>query len=211
MLPLELLLPFLIATAVFAFTPGPGMLYMAVQTMAHGVRAGWLSSLAFHLASYLHIAAAAFGVTVLLAAAPVLLVVLKVVGGAYLVWMGLRLWRRPSTPSSFEPEQGRDRPADCAFRDSFLVEVLNPKSALFYFAFLPQFTVVDAALPIYAQIVVLGVIANIAFSLADVPCILFARAVAVHAKASERITLLGRRIGGTILICMGTKVVVDVR
>ena len=79
--PLELLVPFLAATAIFAFTPGPGMLYMAVQTMAHGARAGWLSSVAFHLASYLHIFAADFGVTILLKIAPILLIVLKVIWG----------------------------------------------------------------------------------------------------------------------------------
>jgi len=162
--PLELLVPFLAATAVFSFTPGPGMLYMAVQTMAHGARAGWLSSVAFHLASYLHILVAAFGVTVLLKTAPVLLIVLKIIGGCYLTWMGIRLWKRPKI---YVPtvQLSNAKPSRRAFRDSLTIETLNPKSALFYFAFLPQFTTVEATFPVWLQILALGIIANVVFSL----------------------------------------------
>ncbi|WP_300063942.1 LysE family translocator [uncultured Roseobacter sp.] len=208
--PLELMIPFLTATAIFALTPGPGMLYMAVQTMAHGARAGWLSSFAFHLASYLHIFAAAFGVTVLLAAAPVLLLVFKIVGGCYLIWMGMRLWRRPKATTQ-TVQLLTAKPSRQAFRDSLFVEILNPKSALFYFAFLPQFATSEAALPIWVQIVALGIIANATFSLTDVVCIVFSRIVAAQASASARLVAWGRRTGGTILISMGARIIADAR
>jgi len=208
--PSELLTPFLTATAIFAFTPGPGMLYMAVQTMAHGPRAGWLSSFAFHLASYLHIFAAAFGVTILLAAAPVLLIVLKIVGGCYLIWMGIRLWKHPKSDAQ-TVQSSKAKPSWQAFRDSLTVEILNAKSALFYFAFLPQFTTSEAAFPVWVQIVTLGVIANVAFSLTDIVCIVLARLVAAQATASARLMAWGRRIGGTILISMGARIVADTR
>lgn len=208
--PIELIAAFLVATAIFAFTPGPGMLYMAVQTMAHGARAGYASSVAFHLASYLHIAAAAFGVTVLLTAAPILLVGLKLVGGAYLIWMGLRLWRGPrhNGPKAADiATRSRGR----AFRDSLTVELLNPKSALFYVAFLPQFTSPSAALPIWAQILVLGGVANVTFSLADVVCIVFARIVAARAVASAGLAKWGRRFGGLTLGMLGAKVMAEAK
>lgn len=208
--PIELIAAFLVASAIFAFTPGPGMLYMAVQTMAHGVRAGWASSVAFHLASYLHIAAAAFGVTVLLTAAPILLVALKLAGGAYLIWMGLRLWKGPRRDVPAVADMA-SRSKERAFRDSLMVEVLNPKSALFYFAFLPQFTVSTATLPIWAQILVLGVIANVTFSLADIVCIVFARIVAARAAASTRLATWGRRIGGLTLGALGAKVMAEAK
>lgn len=208
--PSELLTPFLAATAVFAFTPAPGMLYMAVQTMFHGARAGWLSSFAFHLASYVHIFAAAFGVTVLLKTAPFLLIVLKLVGGCYLIWMGIRLWKRPKldapTVQSSKAKHSRQ-----AFRDSLIVEILNPKSALFYFTFLPQFTTSDAVFPVWIQILALGVIANVAFSLTDIVCIVFSRLFAAKAVASARLFTWGRRIGGTILISMGARIATDTR
>lgn len=210
MLPLELLIPFLAATAIFAFTPGPGMLYMAVQTMAHGARAGWLSSFAFHIASYLHIFAAAFGVTVLLKTAPFLLIMLKVVGGCYLIWMGIHLWKRPKA-DALTAQSSKAKPSRQAFRDSLTVEILNPKSALFYFAFLPQFTSSEAAFPVWIQIITLGVIANVAFSLTDIVCIVFSRLVATQAATSTRLVAWGRRIGGTILISMGARIVADTR
>ncbi|MEM7178438.1 MAG: LysE family translocator [Pseudomonadota bacterium] len=203
----DLFWPFLIATSLFAFMPGPGMVYMAVQTMAHGVRAGGLSSVAFHLASYVHIASAALGVTILLAAAPVLLLALKLAGAGYLIWMGARMLL--VRPGSARPAPGvSKRSARRAFRDSLVVEFLNPKSALFYLAFLPQFTSADAGAAVWLQILVLGAIANTLFSTADIVCILAARLVAARASASTRLSAWGRRLGGSILIAMGAKLAV---
>ncbi len=208
--PVDLLVPFLAATAIFAFTPGPGMLYMAVQAMAHGARAGWLSSFAFHLASYLHIFAAALGVTVLLKSAPILLIVLKVIGGCYLIWMGIRQWRRPNiaVPTVHSSNKGASQQA---FLDSFAIEILNPKSLLFYFSFLPQFTTLNATFPVWLQILALGVIANVAFSLSDIVCIVFARLVAANAAASARLVAWGRCLAGTVLIALGAGIVADTR
>ena len=208
--PSELLIAFIAATAVFAFIPGPGMLYMAVQTMAHGTRAGWLSSFAFHIASYLHILAAAFGVTLILMAAPVLLLILKVFGGCYLIWMGISLWKQKDAAASSVGASSATRSRK-AFRDSLIIEILNPKSALFYFAFLPQFTTLEAAFPIWMQLVMLGVIANLAFSLSDIVCIVFARLLATRAAASVPFAAFGRRLGGAILVTMGARLVYETR
>lgn len=84
---IEYLIPRLIATAVFAFTPGQGMFQMAVQTMAHGVKADWLSSFAFHVAPNVHIMLVAFHIAVLLQTAPMLLVGLELTSASYLHWM----------------------------------------------------------------------------------------------------------------------------
>lgn len=208
--PADLLVPFLVATSVFAFTPGPGMFYMAVQTMIHGTRAGWLSSFAFHIASYVHILLAAFGITVLLKTAPILLVVLKLSGAAYLIWMGIRmLMKRGHVSVSSHPHNAK-LPSH-AFRDSLTVEILNPKSALFYFAFLPQFTSPDASVDIWVQILVLGAIANVMFSMSDVVCILAAHLVAAKATGTNIAANIGRKIGGCILIGMGAKIAVEGR
>lgn len=203
--PYELLVPFLVATSVFALTHGPGMFYMAVQTMAHGARAGWLSSLAFHLASYIHIFAAAFGVTVLLHTAPYLLVLLKLAGAGYLIWMGVRMIL---TPTGVSPAPG-PRAGKQAFKDSLWVEVLNPKSALFYVAFLPQFTAAGAATPVWFQIMLLGALANMMFSVTDGLCILSARFVAVRVAATGVLVVWARRMGGGILMAMGAKVATE--
>jgi len=199
---IEQLLPFIVATCIFAFIPGPGMLYMSVQTMARGAKAGWLSSAGFHLAAYVHILAAAFGVTALLQALPVLFAAFKLAGAAYLIWMGMKmLFAGRSRPAAdaLPPEQSIRQ----AFRDSLTVELLNPKTALFYLAFLPQFTSPDASAPIWLQIVALGTFANLTFSATDAVCILFSSRLAVMASPSHRITRIGRQIGGIVFIAMG--------
>jgi threonine/homoserine/homoserine lactone efflux protein len=180
------------------------MIYMAVQTLAHGARAGWLSSAAFHLASYLHILLAAFGVAVLIKAAPALVLGIKLVGAGYLIWMGIRLVIRRPAPRAI-PGSPPVPDASQAFRDSLIVEGLNPKSALFYLAFLPQFATPDGAFPIWLQLIVLGTMANLLFSLTDVFCILAARAVKVWAAPRAQLTRLGRWLGGLVLIAMGLR------
>ena len=89
----ELLIPFFLASAAFACVPGPGMFYAAAQTLASGRRVGWWSALGFHIAGLGHVAAAAFGVSTLLAVVPTLFTVVKLVGAAYLIWLGIRYLR----------------------------------------------------------------------------------------------------------------------
>jgi hypothetical protein len=136
--PFELLLPLIIAKSGFPFIPGPGMFYMSIQTMVRGRGAGWSSAAAFHLGAYVHIFAAAFGVTVLLQWLPFLFLALKLAGAAYLIWMGVQIildGRSTVAGIDAAPRQS----ARQAFKDSLVVGLLNPKSALFFLAFLPQF------------------------------------------------------------------------
>jgi threonine/homoserine/homoserine lactone efflux protein len=88
--PADLLIPFFVASAIFACVPGPSMFYTAAQTMASGRRAGWYSAIGFHLAGFGHIAAAAFGVSILLQMIPMLFIVMQAVGAAYLIWLGVK-------------------------------------------------------------------------------------------------------------------------
>jgi len=200
--PVELLLPFFVATLVFAFIPGPGMFYMSIQTMARGRKAGWLSAAGFHLGAYLHILGAAFGISVVLTAAPVLFTLLKLLAAGYLVWMGVRM---VGHGGGNMPVVGPlpDRTGWQAFRDSLAVEVLNPKTALFFLAFLLQFASPQASAPLWLQIVVLGFLANAAFSLTDAVCIAFSERLVLWASASRTAARIGRRIGGSLFIAMG--------
>lgn len=197
--PSELLIPFMIATAGLAFVPGPGLAYMAVQTMAHGPRAGWMSSVAFHIASYVHIVMAAFGVTALLEANPEFLTVLRLAGALYLAWMGVR-FLRPRQPRAVAPPP--KAAAARAFRDSLMIETVSPDSILFYFLFLPQFVAPGASLPIWAQIIALGAIANVIFTLADVVWIYGSNAVAGAGRGSDRLSRIGRPLAGAVLVLL---------
>jgi threonine/homoserine/homoserine lactone efflux protein len=201
----DILIAFLLATAVFAYMPGPAMLYAAAQTIARGRRAGWLAALGIHIGGYVHVAAAALGLAVLFAAVPGLYLVLKLAGAAYLVWLGARMILSRATIAGVSPQIAALSPRR-AFWESITVEVLNPKTALFYLAFLPQFTDPGAALPIWAQLFILGTVVNVMFSSADVACVLLADRVTGELRASDRAARLVHRLGGGILAALGVNV-----
>ncbi|MBA3516952.1 MAG: LysE family translocator [Rhizobiales bacterium] len=204
----DLLIPFFVATVVFAFVPGPGMLYAAAQTIAGGHRAGWLSMAGLHIGGYAHILAAAFGLAVMLEAVPALYAIVKFVGAAYLIWFGIKLFRstQPVVMSTAQPELiTRHR----ALRDSIAVSVLNPKTALFYLAFLPQFTDISALLPVWGQILVLGTIVNFMFSATDAVCVLVSERMTKLLIASQAANRFARRIGGGILVALGVNLAVS--
>ena len=198
----ELLIPFFVASAIFACVPGPGMFYAAAQTLALGRRAGWYSALGFHLAGFGHIAAAAFGLSLLLQIVPGLFTAMKLVGAAYLVWLGIKYLRRRSSIVA-TAGHAADLTATRALRDSIVVEALNPKSVLFYLAFLPQFTDPSAEFPIWAQVIVLGAIVNAMFTVTDAILIEMSHSVMRRLKSSARVARTFQRIGGGILVALG--------
>jgi len=198
----DMLIPFFLAAAIFACVPGPGMAFAAAQTIAGGHRTGWFSAIGLHIGGYFHIAAAAFGLALLLKAIPVLYLAVKLAGAAYLVWLGLKLFLTAGAvavlPTTVKPAAGRR-----TVGQSVVVEILNPKTALFYLAFLPQFTDTDAALPVWAQVLILGTIVNVMFSATDVVCVVLAHRVRSLLAASARANRVARRIGGSILMALG--------
>ncbi len=188
---------FAVATLVFACMPGPAMLYMTAQTLAHGTRAGLKAALGIHLGCYFHIVVAAVGLAALLDEAPAVYAIIKLVGAAYLIWLGATMLLGCNQRS---PETTDTKSA--VLRDSVIVEVLNPKTALFFLTFLPQFVDPAAAMPISMQFLVLGIIVNIVLSAADVT------AVGVASLALGRFTHAGNgrlmpRTCGSILIILG--------
>ncbi len=198
----ELILAFLAAAAVFAYMPGPALLYTAAQTIARGRRAGLMAALGIHLGGYVHVFAAAAGLSVLFHAVPLLYLVLKLVGAAYLVWLGICMFRSPPTGdpavSLIAPKSARR-----AFVESMTVEVLNPKVAVFFLAFLPQFIDPSVSLAIWAQFLILGSIVNIMFSSADLVCVALAGAIIERMRNSGRMQRITRRVGGGLLIGLG--------
>jgi threonine/homoserine/homoserine lactone efflux protein len=177
------------------------MFYAAAQTLASGRRAGWWPALGFHIAGLGHVTAAAFGVSTLLAVVPTLFTLMKLVGAAYLIWLGIKSLIGARLLGS-APRRPPARTARKALLDSVIMEAMNPKSALFYLAFLPQFTDSSAEHPIWVQIVILGVIVNAMFSVTDAILIETSHAVAAKLRSSERFTLV-QRLGGGVLIALG--------
>jgi threonine/homoserine/homoserine lactone efflux protein len=146
---------FLVAALVLLLTPGPAVLYIVARTIDQGRRAGLVSMLGVHAGTLVHVAAAAAGLSAVLAASAVAFGAVKLLGAAYLIYLGLRrILARPSASTPAAPRQPRLRRA---FLDGVVVNVLNPKTALFFLAFLPQFVDVSRG-RIGAQVLVLGMV-----------------------------------------------------
>lgn len=197
----QLLLAFFVTTAVFAFIPGPAMLYAAARTIAGGRRAGFMASLGIHIGGYAHVIVAAVGLSILFHAVPPIYAAVKLAGACYLIWLGVGLFRTKPARASEDPAPDAGRRA---FGQSILVEVLNPKTAIFFMAFLPQFIDPAAGTAMWLQFAVLGTIVNLMFSAADLVCVLLASLIMRRLQRSSRAQRLARRAGGSILVGLGT-------
>ncbi|RYC15353.1 LysE family translocator [Ciceribacter ferrooxidans] len=202
----DVLLAFFVTTAVFAFIPGPAMLYVAARTVAADRRAGLMATLGIHLGCYAHVIAAAAGLSILFHLVPLLYLVVKLAGAAYLILLGIRMFRsrRPQSPE--QPQVPAVKSAGHAFLESVTVEVLNPKTAIFFLSFLPQFVDAGATLPVWLQFLVLGTTVNLMFSFADVTCVLAAGLVTERLSRISSLQRNLQRAGGAVLVGLGLHV-----
>ncbi len=144
------------ASLVLLAIPGPAVLFIVARSVQHGRRAGVISASAVAAGNSVHVLAAAAGLTALIAASATAFTAVKIAGAGYLLWLALSTARRPSNPESApDTVPTRNWTVGRLWREGALVATFNPKTALFFLAFLPQF-VQPAAGPAAAQIVVLG-------------------------------------------------------
>ena len=204
---LEYLIPFAAATLVFAVMPGPAILYTAAATIARGRRAGLMAAFGLHVGGMVHVSAAAAGLSAVFAYVPEAFLAVKIAGALYLIWLGVGMIRgrldAAALPGS--PAPGRRR----AFLRAIVVELLNPKAALFFIAFLPQFADPSAAWPVWVQMLILGWIVDIAFSMGDLVTVAVTSTVLRHLRANSARQRLMRWIGGSVLIGLGLKLAPD--
>lgn len=139
---------FVLASVLVLVIPGPTILLVCAQSLAHGMRGAWATVAGVALGDLVAITLALCGLGGLLAASAELFTMLKWGGAVYLLWMGVRMWRRHDTPQPLPPAPRR------MFRDAFAVTVANPKSIGFFIAFLPQF--LDAGRPWAPQAAILA-------------------------------------------------------
>ncbi|MET8861668.1 LysE family translocator [Nonomuraea sp. NPDC004580] len=175
---------FCAATLGLLIVPGPAVLYIVTRSVAQGRGAGMISVLGVHAGSLVHVAAAALGISALLAASATAFTVVKYVGVAYLLWLGVRkLMRRGSTGDTPVelPVQTRRR----LFWEGFVVNVLNPKTAIFFLAFLPQFVHPEAG-PVGPQILLLGLLWVVLGVASDGAYALLSSALAGRLRGSAR-------------------------
>jgi threonine/homoserine/homoserine lactone efflux protein len=147
---------FIVASIALLVIPGPAVLFIVARSGAQGRRAGFVSVVGVHTASIVHVGAAVAGLSAVVVASAIAFTVVKLIGGLYLIYLGVksirgarRLVRATTTPSA--------RPEKRLFAEAFVVNLLNPKVALFFLAFLPQF-VERGHGAIWTQTLVLGLV-----------------------------------------------------
>ncbi len=193
---------FLTAAVLLAVAPGPGMLYVLARSLAGGRREGVLSSLGTFVGGMVHVLAAAAGISVVLARSALAFAAVKYVGAAYLCWLGVRMIlaaRRDGDEIVVESLPRARNP----FWQGIATEVLNPKTALFFLSFIPQFVNREGG-HVFWQFLGLGAISVTLNTSADLVVTMFAGPLGNRIRSSARFRRAQRTATGTVMIGLGT-------
>ena len=193
------LLVFSLAALALIVIPGPAVLYIVAQSINGGRIAGLVSALGVATGGLVHICFAVVGLSAILVASATAFTIVKVAGAVYLIWLGLvtLLRKGDGRIGGHAVQEGRGR----LYRRGVVVNVLNPKTAIFFLAFLPQF--VDRDGPIRAQLAILGLVFVLLALASDALWALAAGSAAGLLRGSDRFLRIQRRISGTVFIGLG--------
>jgi threonine/homoserine/homoserine lactone efflux protein len=193
---------FLTAAVLLAIAPGPGMLYVLARSLAGGKREGVLSALGTFLGGMVHVVAAALGISLILARSAAAFATVKYVGAAYLCFLGVRMIldaRKQNTVPVFDLNPRARNP----LWQGVATEVFNPKTALFFLSFIPQF-VNRGSGHVFLQFVTLGTISVVMNTTADLIVIALAGPLGERIRSSATFRRRQRTVTGAIMIGLGT-------
>ena len=196
------LLLFMTAALALNVTPGPDMLYVVARSVGEGRAAGIISSLGIAAGSLVHTLAVALGLAGLLRAVPLACEIVKWVGAAYLVWLGVRALRTRGSSGG----QVTVTPASMrtVFGQGMLTNLLNPKVALFFLAFLPQFVDPERG-PVALQIISLGLLFNTSGTLVNILVAVLASGAGAWSRRQFGESAVLRRVTGVLFIGLGVR------
>jgi threonine/homoserine/homoserine lactone efflux protein len=199
---------FVVASVVLLLIPGPAVLYIVARSVEQGRAAGLVSVLGIHLGTIVHIIAAAVGLSALIVSSALAFTIVKYLGAAYLIWIGIRTLRAkdPDPHAPVVPAARLRR----VFRDGFVVNLFNPKTAIFFLAFLPQF--VDPARgALHWQILILGLTFMALGIISDGIFALIAGAAGDFLRRNRRFLRLQRWFAGTSFVGLGLTAALSAR
>ena len=198
-MPFELWLAFAVASAALLAIPGPTVMLVVSYALGAGRRSGLATVPGVTLGDFTAMTISLLGAGAVLAASATLFTVLKLAGALYLIWLGVQLWRTKPAPEA-QAAAARPAPLRRMFWSAYLVTALNPKSIVFFIAFVPQF--VDPAQPAIAQFAVLeATFLALAAANAALWAVLASRMRAIFQRPAARRRV--NRIGGGFLIAAG--------
>jgi len=197
---------FLSASILLAITPGPGILYVLARTLRGGRSGGLRSTVGTAVGGLFHVLAAALGLSALLATSALAFSLIKYMGAAYLIYLGLKMMLSTESAESAESTglSHTESLSQQAFRQGVITEALNPKTALFFLAFIPQF--ISSESSVFLQFVVLGSISVFLNTAADFIVVMLAGPIAGRLQSSERLRRAQHLVSGGALIALGSYV-----
>jgi threonine/homoserine/homoserine lactone efflux protein len=200
---------FLSAAVLLNLSPGPDMAFILGHTVKSGTRTGFAALFGIGTGASLHVAMAAFGLSAILAASALAFSAVKWIGAIYLVWLGIQALR--SNGEGGLVNAARDAlPWHRVYRQGILVSLLNPKVAIFFLAFLPQF-VVQAAGPTWLQLAVHGILIIVVAVFIEPPLILAGSRIADLIKSRKSVGLWLDRGLGALLVALGVRLALTTR
>lgn len=204
------LLAYLAAATLLVLMPGPGTAWVVAQSAAGGTRRGFVAGLGLETATLVHAMAASLGLSALLATSALAYEMVKYAGAAYLVWLGIRAWRQREADTGSGAVPPAVKPVRTLYLQSVATGVLNPKVALFFLAFLPQF--VDPARGLaWLQFLVLGALLSAIGMAHSVVLALAAGHLGARAARDPRRARWRQRAMGTLFIGLGLRLALQSR
>ena len=201
---------FVISGLLLNFTPGADTLYIVGRSSLQGARAGAVAALGIGAGCCVHMLAAALGLSALLAASATAFTAVKLIGAAYLIYLGVSLWRSGPRPRAAGRPSASRAPLRVVFAQGVLTNVLNPKVALFFLAFLPQFVDANAPYKLVAFLF-LGLVFNVNGTLWNLLVAWSAAKVGGRVAARGRAAAWLSRIAGAAFVALGVKLALSDR
>ena len=191
---------FVAAALVLLVTPGPAVLYVVARSIEQGPKAGFVSSLGLSLGGFVHVLAATLGLSAILVSSATAFSIVKLIGAGYLIYLGIRtlLGRNQGAEGVAESPRTMWR----IFRDGVIVNLFNPKAALFFFAFLPQFVDPDKG-HVALQFLGLGLLFEMLGLMSDSTYALLAGTVGGWLRTNERVREIQRYVTGSVYLGLG--------
>ncbi len=201
---------FFAAAVMLSITPGPDLVFILSRAIAHGRKIGVAAAMGVSTGAFVHALAAALGLSAILATSATAFMVVKYVGAAYLIYLGIKALMAKEGALSFNSADKRHGSFWSAFRQGMLIDVLNPKVAIFFMAFIPQF-IAPGTDAVFSQTIILGLlVVLVGFSL-EVLFILMATPLRDYLKSHPKVALWLDRGLGSLMVGLGARLATATR
>lgn len=202
-------LVFIASVIVLCIVPGPDMAYMLGRTVTQGRRAGFVAAMGINAGAYAHVTAAVLGLSAILASSAAVFTVVKIIGAAYLFWIGMRTFALASATAIDSSVSNAPASLRRIFWEGFLIDALNPKVAIFFLAFLPQFVDRNAEISVPMQLLFLGVTCNLVAICINFVLVTLAGVTTQKLRARRSLKPWLDRALGAMLVALGLRLVTE--